>query len=309
MSMVKKNKKVHLVLGSGGARGIAHIGVIDVLEEQGYEIRSIAGCSMGSVVGGIYAAGFHSQYRDWVLTLTKKMLFRIMDFTLARQGFLKGDRIFSILKEVTGDHLIEDLRIPFIVVAADMVTNQEVHYSSGDLYRALRASIAIPAVFTPVLDNGQFLVDGGVLNPLPLNLVKKDADELVVAVNVNGRKNIQHSGKEEEDSVSVSAVWKWLNPLMQINKEKQKYILPSAEYSIRELLLVSYEMTQDRLTSMMLEKFPPDILIEIPRSTCSTFEFYKAKEVMEIGRQSAESALNFFNKSTSFFEEQTSFNS
>lgn len=132
------------------------------------------------------------------------------------------------------------------------------------------------------------------LNPLPLNLVTKNADEVVVAVNVNGRKNILKTGKEEGDTISVSALWKWLNPLMQMSKEKQKEILPSAEYSIRELLLVSYEMTQDRLTSMMLEKYPPDILIEIPRSTCSTFEFYKAREIIDIGRQSAQFALNAF---------------
>lgn len=297
--MIRNKKKVHLVLGSGGARGIAHVGVIDELEEQGYEIISIAGCSMGSVVGGIYAAGFHEQYKDWMLTLTKSMLFRIMDFTLARQGFLKGDKIFSILKEVTGDHLIEELRIPFTAVAADMVKNAEVHYSSGDLYRALRASIGIPGVFTPVLENKQFLVDGGVLNPLPLNLVKKENDELVVAVNVNGRKNMLQVDNETDDSSSVSALWKWLNPLMQLNKEKQKEILPSAEYSIRELLLVSYEMTQDRLTELMLEKYPPDILIEIPRCTCSAFEFYKAKEIMEIGGQSAKSALESYDKEVS----------
>ncbi|MEX1241557.1 MAG: patatin-like phospholipase family protein, partial [Cyclobacteriaceae bacterium] len=165
------NKKVHLVLGSGGARGVAHIGVIEVLEETGHEIISVTGCSMGAVVGGIYAAGFQNVYKDWLLALTKPLLFQMLDFTLSRQGFLKGERIFSMLQEVTGRQMIEQMKIPFTAVAADMAQDKEVHYRTGDLYKALRASIAIPGVFTPVVENGQFLVDGGVLNPLPLNLV------------------------------------------------------------------------------------------------------------------------------------------
>lgn len=283
-------KKVHLVLGSGGARGVAHIGVIEVLEEQGFEIVSVTGCSMGAVVGGMYAAGYLHAYRDWMLTLTKTMVFRIMDFTLTRQGFLKGERIFTILQEVTGPQLIEQLKIPFTAVATDMVQNREVHYRSGDLYKAFRASIAIPGVFTPVMENGQFLVDGGVLNPLPLDLVRRKEDEWVVAVNLNGPPAAAATDMEEEQE-EVRVLWKWLSPIMQDTKKEQKEVLPAAAYSLRELLLSSYNMTQDRLAALMLQAYPPDVLVEIPRNTCSAFEFYKANSLVELGRECCQKAL------------------
>lgn len=290
------NKKVHLVLGSGGARGVAHIGVIEMLEESGYEIISVTGCSMGAVVGGMYAAGYLRAYRDWMLTLTKTMQFRIMDFTLPRQGFLKGERIFTILQEVTGPQVIEGLKIPFAAVATDMIQNREVHYRTGDLYKALRASIAIPGIFTPVVENEQLLVDGGVLNPLPVNLVEKKEDEWIVAVNLNGAAapaaEMPAPDKEAEE---VWALWKWLSPLMQDKKTEPKKILPAVEYSLRELLLASYHMTQDRLTEMTLQIHPPDILVEIPRNACSTFEFYKAKSLIRLGRDTCRKALEAVN--------------
>ena len=281
-------KKVHLVLGSGGARGMAHIGVIDVLEETGHEIISITGCSMGAVVGGMYAAGYHAAYKEWMLRLTKTLLFKILDFTLTKQGFLKGERLFNLLKKVTGQQQIEDLHIPFVAVATDMVQNKEVYYRSGDMYKALRASIAIPGVFTPVLENGQFLVDGGVLNPLPLNLVQKNKDEFIIAVNVNGASSPTMTTLEVKQE--VTALWKWLNPLMQ-KENKPKDLLPISEYSLRELLLSSYNMTQDRLASYLLKTYPPDILIEIPRNSCSTFEFYKARYMIDLGRNACTRAL------------------
>ncbi|HJW17022.1 MAG TPA: patatin-like phospholipase family protein [Flavisolibacter sp.] len=281
-------KKVHLVLGSGGARGMAHIGVIDVLEETGHEIISVTGCSMGAVVGGMYAAGYHNAYKEWMLKLTKTLLFKILDFTLTRQGFLKGERLFNLLQKVTGQQQIEDLRIPFVAVATDMVQNKEVYYRSGDMYKALRASIAIPGVFTPVLDNGQFLVDGGVLNPLPLNLVQKEKDEYIVAVNVNAAASPSMTTLEVKQE--VTALWKWLNPIMQ-KGNKPKDLLPISEYSLRELLLSSYNMTQDRLASYLLKTYPPDILVEIPRNSCSTFEFYKAQYMIDLGRNACKQAI------------------
>lgn len=285
-------KKIHLVLGSGGARGVAHLGVIDVLEEMGFVIVSVTGCSMGAVVGGMYAAGYHKAYSAWMLTLTKTMLFKIMDFTLSGKGFLKGDRIFSILQEVTGPQRIEEMKVPFTAVATDMVQNREVHYRSGDLYKALRASIAIPGVFTPVTENGQFLVDGGVLNPLPLNLVDKQEDEWVVAVNLNGAAvSSTIVSEEEQEREEVRVLWKWLGSIMQDAKKPQKEIIPAAEYSLRELLLSSYNMTQDRLAELMLQTYPPDILVEIPRNTCSTFEFYRAQYLIEVGRDACQRAL------------------
>ena len=287
-----ETKKVHLVLGSGGARGLAHIGVIETLEEAGYEMISIAGSSMGAVVGGIYAAGYLQAYKEWMLQVTRKKLFNILDFTLTRQGFLKGERIFSILKDVTGDQQIENMNIPFTAVATNMMRNEEVHYTSGDLYKALRASIAIPGIFTPVMENGQLLVDGGVLNPLPLNLVRKKENEIIVAVNLNGSSNRPIPGLNPPvEKEAVSALMKWLAPLMQPGKDKQKDLLPVSTYSLKELLLSTYRLTQDRLTEMILKTYPPDLLVQIPRSSCSTFEFYKAKSQVELGRETCARVL------------------
>lgn len=274
--------KVHLVLGSGGARGVAHIGVIEVLEEKGYEIISVTGCSMGAVVGGIYAAGFQQDYKDWLLSLTKPRLLQVMDFTLSNQGFLKGERIFSLFEKVSGPLCIEQLNVPFIAVAADMAQNQEVHYRTGDLYKALRASIAIPGVFTPVIENGQFLVDGGVLNPLPVNTVVKKGQELVVAVNLNG---VPENQKDTSAAQEKKVLRKLFKPIMDYATSRMKEGQSTAEYSLRELLLSTYRMTQDRITALMLQAYPPDVLIEIPRNACSTFEFYKSKTLLELGRQ------------------------
>lgn len=285
-----ERKKIHLVLGSGGARGLAHIGVIEVLEERGYEILSVTGCSVGAVVGGIYAAGFQDAYKEWMLKLTRTMLFRIMDFTLSKQGFLKGERIITILQGVTGQQAIENLRVPFTAVATDMVQNREVHYTSGDLYRAIRASIAIPGIFTPVMENGQLLVDGGVLNPLPLNLVHRKEDEKVIAVNLNGATTslATCTGGQE----TATALWKWVKQMMQESKKEQKELPSVTEYSLRELLFTTYHMTQDRLTALMLQAYPPDILIEIPRNSCSTFEFYRAKDLIALGRDTCHRVLS-----------------
>ena len=146
-------KKVQLVLGSGGARGIAHIGVIDRLVEDGYEIVEVYGCSMGSVIGGMYCSGFLPQYRDWLIRQTKSDIYRLFDITFSMQGFVKGERIFSVLEQIAGKQQIETLPIPFVAVATDMLSRKEVHFNSGDLYKALRASTGIPGVFKPVAEN------------------------------------------------------------------------------------------------------------------------------------------------------------
>jgi NTE family protein len=177
-------KKVQLVLGSGGARGISHIGVIQMLEEEGYEIVEVYGCSMGAVIGGMYCAGFLKPYTDWLTGLTKSAVYNLFDITFSMQGFVKGERIFGVLEQMAGKKQIEDLPIPFTAVATDMLSRTEVHFTTGDLYKALRASTGIPGVFKPVADNKSLYVDGGVLNPLPVNLVKRRDDAIIVAVDL-----------------------------------------------------------------------------------------------------------------------------
>lgn len=264
------SKKVHLVLGSGGARGMAHIGVIDMLLADGYEIASVTGCSMGAVVGGMFCAGSLQLYKDWLCTLTKTSVFNLFDFTFTKQGFVKGNKVLDKLKEFAGEQDIENLPVPFTAVATDMMHRKEMHFSSGNLYKALRASICIPGIFTPVADEKHLLVDGGVLNPLPLNLVKKQPGEKIIAVNLNG------SAINEQ-------------PLMSNAKQPANAKPPTL--SIFSLLNNSYDLTQDRLTELMLQLFPPDILIEIPRSSCAAFEFYRAKELIEAGAAACSKAI------------------
>lgn len=300
---MKLKKKVHLVLGSGGARGFAHMGVIDVLEEQNFEIISVTGCSMGAVVGGIYAAGFHEAYKNWALGLTKSKVFSLLDFTLGRHGFVKGERIFEVLSQFINVPLIEEFRIPFTAVAADMHTKKEVWFQSGDLYRALRASIAIPGIFTPVIDGEHVLVDGGVLNPLPLNVMKKQEGEMVIAVDLNGDAPffVLPEKIESEDSALLQGIKEWLGKYWISPAPTDLSTLASTK-SLSDILFYSYEMTQDKVTEMMLDKYQPDILIEIPKSISSIFEFDRAEELISCGREACIKAIAKMENSTQSHE-------
>jgi NTE family protein len=275
--------KIHLVLGAGGARGMAHIGIIEELEKDGHEIVEIVGCSMGAVVGGVYCAGHLNEYKEWLLALTKSAVFKLMDFTLTTRGFLKGERIFSHILDMFGTHQIENFDIPFTAVAFDLHQHNEVYFTKGDLYQALRASISIPGIFTPVYLKEQILVDGGVANPLPLNLIKKPAadDHFTIAVNINAHAKTSLPVKQdmiEEKDEKTSNSWPFNLSIFKKNHES------TPSLSLIELLQTSYDTTQDRVTKLMIDQYKPDLLIEIPRSTCGIFEFYKAKDLIELGR-------------------------
>ncbi len=161
-------KTVSLVLGSGGARGYAHVGVIRALEERGYEIKGIAGCSMGSLIGGFYAAGKLDEFEEWVSTLSYLDVLKLVDLSLLSSGAIRGDKVFSLLSEMLGSVKIEQLKIPYTAVATDLTNQKEVWFNSGPLEQAIRASCSIPSVVRPVVMGNRLLVDGGVLNPLPI---------------------------------------------------------------------------------------------------------------------------------------------
>ena len=294
-------KKVQLVLGSGGARGIAHIGVIDRLIEDGYEIIEVYGCSMGSVIGGMYCAGFLPEYRDWLIRQTKSDIYGLFDITFSMQGFVKGERIFGVLEQITGKQQIETLPIPFTAIATDMLSRKEVHFTSGDLYKALRASTGIPGVFKPVADNNNLFVDGGVLNPLPVNLVKRRDDAIIVAVNLNGPNNeISHDSIVPETSVSeeiedesweiVSKLRRYLSmtPKDEIKQDREP---PPPSFTMFEILDASYDATLDRLVDVMLQFYPADVVVQIPRSAAAVFEFYRAAELIDLGKKQYDLAL------------------
>ncbi len=287
-----KRTPVHLVLGSGGARGLAHIGVIEALLERGYTIKSIAGCSMGAVVGGMYASGFLEQYKEWMLTMTKPKVFTLLDFTLNRLGFIKGERIFDVMNEFIDVPEIQDFKIPFTAVAADITSNSEVWFRDGNLYKALRASIAIPGVFTPMYEGDQILVDGGIVNPLPVNAVEREKGELLVAVNLNGVvpyvKESDHNIVEENSF--LDGVMDWLDIYPDDNP--MRVTVENHDKKLSDFLLFAYQMTQDKVVEMMIEQYKPDLVIEFPRNMCGTFDFHMAVDLIRRGYDTTLSHLD-----------------
>lgn len=280
-------KQVRLVLGSGGARGMAHIGVIEELEKEGFTIREVVGCSMGAVVGGIYCAGYLKEYKHWLVKLTRMDVFRLLDFTISGQGFVKGERVFKAIEEFIGDHQIENFKIPFTAVAADIIEEKEVLYKSGSLFKALRASIAIPTVFTPVRDGKLKLVDGGVLNPLPLNLINRQPDDFVVAVNINA--NIPATPSQiveaEIENKERAAYLRMIDSIRASLPKFENNTDAADKLGLFDLLNKSYDMTQDRLTELMIDMHKPDLVVNISRNACGVFEFYRANEIIEAGRK------------------------
>lgn len=283
------NKKVHLVLGSGGARGVAHISVIEELQKEGYEIIEVIGCSMGAVIGGIYAAGHLEEYKKWMQSLTRRDVFDLLDFTFTKQGFVKGEKLFNKHLEVTGQERIEDFDIPFTAIATDMKNHEEVHFKSGDLYKALRASVSIPGFFVPVIDEDRVLVDGGVLNPLPINLVQRKEDAQIIAVNLNGEYDPKYDVQKETDK--KHEIKKWFENLLpdavKERRVRKSQLEPEDDpLSMIELMDTSYSFTQDRLTELMIEVYKPDVLVQIPRNACGMFDFDRADDLLKIGRDS-----------------------
>jgi NTE family protein len=284
-------KNVRLVLGSGGARGMAHIGVIEELEKKGFQIKEVVGCSMGAVVGGIYCAGYLSEYKHWLIKLSRMDVFKLLDFTLSAQGFVKGERVFKSIEEFIGDHQIEQFKIPFTAVASDISLKKEVHYKSGSLFRALRSSIAIPTVFTPIKDGKSQLVDGGVLNPLPLNVVNKQPGDWVVAVNINAdipyKPNVTQADEQKERATYLKMFDSILAVLPKFETSKEDAVV---SLGLFDLLNKSYELTQDRLTELMINIHKPDLVVNISRDACGVFEFYRANEIIEEGRKAFDRA-------------------
>ena len=284
-------KNIALVLGSGGARGIAHIGVIHELTAQGYHITSVAGSSMGAVIGGIYAAGKLDDYEKWIRTLDKFDVFSLIDFTLSTSGIIKADKVLNEIRKFIPDRNIEELPIPFTAVAADIRNKKEVCFTSGSLYQAIRASISIPAVITPAYVNGKLLVDGGVLNPVPVNRVKRFAGDRLVAVNVNAQIPLTKTGKPQKKNGTVN---QWTNGKLKAVQEKIAHLFPADKKDSMgyfELMTESTGLMLSQISKLNLEMNPPDLLIEVSRQICGTFDFHKAAELIEAGEKAAKRAL------------------
>jgi NTE family protein len=335
------SKRIALVLGSGGARGYAHIGVIEELEARGYEIACIAGCSMGAVVGGIYAAGKLKEYREWTQSLDYLDVLRLLDVSF-RLGAIRGEKVFGRIREMVGDINIEELPIPFTAVATDLTNQQEIWFQEGCLHQAMRASAAIPSLFTPVIQGNRMLVDGSLLNPLPIVPVVSSHCDLIVAVNLNsahqqhyelpviertpalkGRFDLlmsslgshlpsfkRKNGEDDEllmledhsNLLQPEAINPWQQsargnkPATPKSASGSRVAELSGPASLLELINQSFEVMQTSLAQYKIAGYPPDILINVPKRVCRFFEFYKAPELIMLGRQIASDTLDKYER-------------
>ena len=292
--------QIRLVLGSGGARGLAHIGVIHELVGRQFRVNEVIGCSMGALVGGFHCAGKLEAYEEWVVNLSEWDVVRFLDISLTgRSGIVKGDLIIDTLRELIGDQRIEDLPIPFTAVATDIVNRQEVWLDSGNLFDAIRASIAVPGAFTPKRINDRVLVDGGLLNPLPGAPHSADETALTVAVSLSGRDVAEpfgpHSPEDETSKIDRyrETIDRWLDKAQDlIGLEKEDLEDNNDGLSLTGVMLNMFYTMQDQIARYRLASYPPDILIEIPGNICQAHEFYKARSLIHAGRYWAAAALD-----------------
>ncbi len=294
--MIGKGKTVSLALGSGGARGFAHIGVIEVLQREGFNIRSVSGSSMGALVGGIHCANRMNDFRDWALTLNKLETFRLMDFTFSGQGVVKGQKVMETLKGLLGEIRIEDFEKMYTAVAIDLKSKEEVWLQSGDLYEVIRASSAIPTFVTPYKLNGRILVDGGVLNPLPIEPLLPNKHDLLIAVNINAEdpltKDIDKSNipqENEEPDAYMSRMSNYMRGWLNMKKSTSE--VQESTLGYMGIISKTFDFMQDRMCLQSIQIHKPDIVVKVPRSVGATLEFYRAKEIIEEGRQAAETAI------------------
>lgn len=281
---------VSLVLGSGGARGLAHIGVIQWLTERGYEIRSIAGSSVGALIGGVYAAGKLDVYAEWVSALERMDVVRLVDLSFGRAGLLKGQRIIRVLRELIGDCAIEELPIAFTAVATDLESGKEVWLRSGKLFDAIRASIAIPLIFTPFHHGGRRLLDGGLVNPIPIAPTLNDPTDLIVAVSLTGRAEIAPCAPPPPQTPRSNAYHQRILAFIENLYAARTPDVPTVGFL--DVAFASMDTMQSTIARLKLAAYSADVMVEIPRNACGFHELWRAKELIALGRERTERAFD-----------------
>jgi NTE family protein len=274
-----KTKDVALVLSSGGARGLAHIGAIEELESHGYHISSIAGCSMGALIGGVYAAGKLKEFREWMKTIDRKKMIELTDFSFSINHLAKGTRIIETIMEFVPDMAIEDLPVPYCAVATDLKAGREVVFNKGSLFEAIRASISMPSFYKPVQRDGMVLIDGGILNPIPLNRVKRQKNDILVGIDVSGH--------------DYKAQWDEMHRLTEMQKQDNSLKSKILDMLIPDNIEFNYYTMLSRTNSLMIRQnsilmtklMKPDILVDIQMSRYGTFDFDKSEKLVAIGKQ------------------------
>lgn len=324
--------RVALALGSGGARGYAHIGVIDELHSRGYQVVGVAGSSMGALVGGLHAAGSLDEFSDWAKTLTQRAVLRLLDPSISAAGVLRAEKILDAVRDIIGEATIESLPIPYTAVATDLIAGKSVWLQRGPLDAAIRASIAIPGVIAPHVFDGRLLADGGILDPLPMAPIAAVNADLTIAVSLSGADT---DGAQEDSTASpeTRASTEWLNRLLRstsalLDTNTARTILdtPAARSMLNrfgtasepeagpeapgEVELVpklgsfavmnrTIDIAQAALARHQMAAYPPDLLIEIPRTCCRSLDFHRAAEVIGIGREIAAHALDNYSHTAS----------
>jgi NTE family protein len=326
-------KRVALALGSGGARGYAHIGVINELRDRGYEVVGIAGSSMGALVGGVYAAGSLDEFTEWAQTLTQRTMLRLLDPSISAAGVLRAGKILDAVRDMLGDAAIENLPIPFTAVATDLISGKSVWLQRGPVDDAIRASIAIPGIVAPHVLDGRLLADGGILEPLPMAPIAAVNADLTIAVSLSGTDTDLRA--DEPTGLEMTATRERLNRLLRstsalletptarsvLNRfgtgaeiasgtdnsdagnsdavESDSEISDSEEFEAPAPKLGSFavmnrtiEIAQAALARHQLAAYPPDVLIEVPRTACRSLDFHRAAEMIELGRELTAKALD-----------------
>jgi NTE family protein len=321
--LVPRRARVAVALGGGGARGYAHIGVLETLEERGYEIVSIAGTSMGAVIGGLYAADGLDPYSEWVRGLTQRNVLRMFDLSPRAPGAIRAEKIFAAVSEILGDARIEDLRVPFTAVATDLVAGEERWFQAGPVDAAIRASAALPGFMTPVVIQGRLLADGGLMNPLPIAPTLPARADLTVAVAVSGQSRppaqapapvarswggdrgevLRRTATQVLDSDVVRSVATRLAALRGSSPDSAtgevvdaltESVFEALPAGLRlvDVMELSLEAVRTTVMRHTLAEHPPDVLITIPRSSCRTLDFHKAEVMIDLGRRLAVEALD-----------------
>jgi len=361
----EKAKTVALTLGSGGARGYAHIGAIEILCERGYDIVAISGCSMGALIGGVYAAGRMKDYKDWVTGLGQFDVLKLLDVTFSSVGAIRGEKIFSVVREMIGDIRIEDLPLAYTAVATDLLGHKEIWFQEGPLDQAIRASVAIPSVVTPLVLNGRVLVDGALLNPLPIIPTISSHADIVVAVNLSGEDDRRHriSAADLESALeSESATDEWVEKIRETasrwfdwhalktfasrrdgapgddssaedrlgealarkqaearkqtdkdkeadkdNKDKNGTEKKTEDYETIDwdklgigkfdVMNLSIETMQGALSQYKLAGYPPDLLVNVPKNAGRSYDYHRAPELIQLGRERMSAALDRYEES------------
>jgi NTE family protein len=284
------SKSVSLVLGSGGARGLAHIGVIRWLEESNFKIKSIVGCSIGAVIGGIYAAGKLDEYEQWVRALTKVDIVTLLDLSWEKRGLVRGDKLVNTLIGLVGVKRIEDLPISFTAVATELRGQKEVWIRSGSLFDAMRASFAIPLFFTPFNYKGVDLVDGGILNPVPIAPTFGDETDMTIAVNLNGTTadpiepvDLSAAVPDSPSSLLRDKINRFITRLQPASASSGG----TPDWGGYEIAMQGFDAMQSTIARQKLAAYPPDTVIEIARNACHTLEFDRAAEMIALGYKKA----------------------